>query len=178
MENISRAHVLGTLTILGAAGPLALGAASAASGPKIDPADVILLNGLLASAHGGIQLYNGAFTAKILSAPVSLALNAFASDYNAHRDILVAAITAGGGTPVPEASASQPSPTLAEQAFLESALAYERQTASLYLNAIPAMKNREITKTVASILGVVTAHIALLAEALRQNPAFPSSFVQ
>lgn len=176
MPGISRANILGAITVLGVAGPLAF-SASRAAGAKIDPADVALLNGLLASAHAGIHLYNGAFEAKILTAPVALALNQFATDYNAHRDLLIGVITAGGGVPVPEAATSQVDPTTTEGSFLAGALSFERQTAGIYLVAIPEFKNRELTKAVASILGVVTAHVALLAEALRENPAFPTSFV-
>lgn len=177
MPGISRARVLGAITALGAAGPLAFGAATSATGTKIDPADIVLLNGLLASAQAGLDLYNGAVRAKILSAPVALATTQFANDHAAHRDLLSAAITAGGGVPVPEAPAAVVDPSTAEATFLGGALSFERQTATLYLAAIPALKNRELTKTAASILGVITAHVALLAEALRQDPAFPTSFV-
>jgi len=177
LPGVSRAHVLRAITLLGAAGPLAFGASSSAAGAKIDPADVILLNGLLATAQAGVHLYNGAFAAKILSAPVALATNQFATDHAAHRDLLIAVITAGSGIPVPELATSQVDPTTTEASFLAGALSFERQTAGIYLAAVPELKNRELTRNVASILGVITAHVALLAEALRLNPAFPSSFV-
>jgi hypothetical protein len=176
LDAVSRAHVLGAITVLGTAGPLAFGAASAA-GAKIDPADVTLLNNLLSSAQAGVHLYNTALAAKILSAPVAAAILQFANDHAAHRDVLISVVTAGGGTPVAEVPGSQVEATTAESAFLAGALVFERQTAQNYLAAIPAFKNRELTKTVASIMGVITAHVALLAEALRENPAFPTSFV-
>jgi hypothetical protein len=176
MPGVSRARALGAITVFGVAGPLAVAAGSAA-GAKIDPADVTILNTLLQSANAGVHLYNAAVTAKILSAPVSVATNQFAADHAAHRDVLIAVITAGGGEPIPEGPTSQVDPSTTEAAFLAGALTFERQTVGNYLNAVPALKNRELTKTVASILGVIAAHVALLAEALRENPAFPTSFV-
>jgi hypothetical protein len=64
-----------------------------------------------------------------------------------------------------------------EADFLAFALSTERQLASSYLAAVPQFKNRDLAKTAASILGVDTAHVAVLSEALRQYPPYPGGFV-
>jgi hypothetical protein len=68
-------------------------------------------------------------------------------------------------------------PPKTEADVLANALAFEKQLASYYLAAIPQFKNRDLAKTAASILGVDATHVALLAEALRQSPAYPGGFL-
>jgi len=181
MQGLSRARALGALAAIAAAAPLAVDAAKSAT--REDPADVKLLNGLLDTANAGVALYNGAITANVLSPAVAVTIAQFAGDHAAHRDALIALISSSGGQPVSSAAAAAaptaaaPTPLHSDAELLPAALAFERQATGFYLSSIAAFKNRDFAKTAASILGVDAAHVALLAEALRQNPAFPTNFV-
>ncbi|MBC5822155.1 MAG: ferritin-like domain-containing protein [Candidatus Eremiobacteraeota bacterium] len=68
-------------------------------------------------------------------------------------------------------------PLHAEIDVLGFAYTIERMLADVHLAPVATYRNRDYAKTAASILGVETTHVALLAEALRRNPAYPSSFV-
>ena len=104
-------------------------------------------------------------------------MNVFVTDHTAHRDALIAAITAGGQTPGTDL-ATLDTPTLGNEAeFLNYAYTVERSLASGHLAAVAGFHNRDYAKTAASILGVETTHVALLAEALRKGSAYPTSFV-
>jgi hypothetical protein len=89
---------------------------------------------------------------------------------------LVALVQQAGQTPSSDTTALEAPAMKAEADLLAFALGIERQLASAYLSSVPQYKNRDFAKTAAAILGVDTTHVALLAEALRQNPAYPGSF--
>jgi bacterioferritin (cytochrome b1) len=175
MQVVSRAQALGALGAAAVAAPLAVETAGAAG--REDAADLKLLNSLLQTANAGVALYNGAITANVLTPAVAVTIGQFAGDHAAHRDALIALISSGGGQPDATAAPSAPVPPHSDAELLPAALAFERQATGIYLSSIAAFKNRDYAKTAASILGVDAAHVALLAEALRQNPAFPTNFV-
>jgi bacterioferritin (cytochrome b1) len=175
MQGLSRARALGVLGAIAAATPLVVRTAQSAA--REDPADIKLLNSLLDTANAGVALYNSAITANVLSAPVAVTIGQFAGDHAAHRDALIALISSSGGQPNASAAAQAPTPPHSDAELLPAALAFERQATGVYLSSIAEFKNRDYAKTAASILGVDAAHVALLAEALRQNPAFPTNFV-
>ena len=175
MSTLSRAHALGALAALGLAAPLISNCTLAAD--KIDPADLKTLGSALALERAALDAYGKAVDSKALSAPVLAVVNLFVADHTAHRDALIAAITAGGQTPGTDL-APLDTPTLQTEAdILNYAYGVERTLANGHLTAVPAFRNRDFAKTAASILGVETTHVALLAEALRKGNAYPSSFV-
>ncbi len=172
---ISRASALGAVAALGTVGPLAL--LPARSADRADPGDVKLLEGALALELAAIAAYAAAATAN-LSPPVAAVLTQFSDDHSAHRDAVAALVQQAGQTPVSEpAPLPDVAPPHVERDALTGALTLERQLASYYLAAVPEFKNRDLAKTAASILGVDATHVALLAEALRQNPAYPGGFL-
>lgn len=172
---ISRVSALGAVAALGTVGPLAL--LPALSAERADPGDVKLLEGALELELAAIKAYGDA-AAGNLSAPVAATLMQFSNDHSAHRDALLALVQQAGQTPGTDA-ATVPAvvqPQL-ERDALAGALTLERQLASSYLAAVPEFKNRDLAKTAASILGVDATHVALLSEALRENPAYPGGFL-
>jgi len=100
----------------------------------------------------------------------------FVADHVAHRDALIAAVRAAGAVPS-EGIAHLNYPTLDSQvAILHFARGVEEKAASTYLSVVPEFSNRALAQAAASILGVETTPVALLAQA-RGEPSYPSSFV-
>lgn len=172
---ISRARALGAVAALGTIGSFALLPARAAE--HADPGDLKLLEGALELELAAIKAYGDAAAAN-LSAPVAATLAQFSNDHAAHRDALTALVQQAGQTPGTDATTlSINADSHIERDALIGALTLERQLASYYLGAIPEFKNRDLAKTAASILGVDATHVALLSEALRENPAYPGGFL-
>lgn len=150
---------------------------SFAAGPKIDPADVALLNNALAMEHALIKAYGDAVAGNALTPPVAAVLREFMNDHAAHRDALVAAIQKGGAAPTADTAPFQYPTLTSEGAALSVAYQLERIGANAYAGAIPSFKNRDYSGNAASILGVETTHVALLAEALKKGSPYPGGFV-
>ena len=174
MTSIPRARAVAALAALGIAAPL--GARSAGAAERVDAGDVGLLNAAMGLERAAIKIYADAVTANLLSAAVAGVTNQFSADHAAHLSALVALVQQAGQTPSNDTTAVAVPVMKAEADVLAFALGVERQLASTYLAAVPQYKNREYAKTAAAILGVDTTHVALLAEALRQNPAYPGGF--
>lgn len=175
MSTLSRARTLGVVAALGLGAPLFTHCADAAD--RFDPSDLKALGAALALERAALDTYAKAVEAKALSTPVLAVVSGFVADHTAHRDALVAAITALGQTPGTDL-APLDTPTLQNEADrLNYAYTVERALANAHLAAVAAFRNRDYAKTAASILGVETTHVALLAEALRKGSAYPSSFV-
>ena len=175
MATLSRAHILGAVAALGLGAPLLVHDSVAAD--RFDPSDLKALGTALALERAALDAYGKAIDSKALSAPVVAAVNVFVTDHTAHRDALIAAITALGQTPGTDL-ATLDTPTLGNEAdILNYAYSIERTLANAHLSAVPTFHNRDYAKTAASILGVETTHVALLAEALRKGNAYPTSFV-
>ena len=176
MPNISRASALGAATAAVVAAP-ALFQRLALAASKADPADIKLLNIGIPLERAAIKAYADAAATNLLSPQVLVILKSFMADHQAHLDALAAAVTQGGATPSPD-TATLTVPTLANELdILNFAYTVERLAASTYLSTIAQFKNRDLATTAAAIMGVETTHVALLAEALKKNPAYPSSFV-
>ncbi len=175
MSTYTRARALAAAGALGLAAPLLNQCAFAAD--KVDADDVKSIATELALERAAVKAYTDSAALGVVSPPVLAVLNGFLADHTAHRDALIAALTAAGQQ-VPQDPAPLDTPTLhAEADVLSFAYTVERMLADAHLGAVPAFKNRDYAKTAASILGIETTHVALLAEALRKNPAYPSSFV-
>jgi len=172
---ITRAALLGAGSAIALVGvPLMTQLVEAATRAEID--DLASLNAQIELENAGIKAYADARATGLLDAPLLTVAGRFASDHLAHREALSAAIFAGGGTPSLETA------TLVYPAFktkhdvLEFALSVERKAASTYLSVISDLKDRRLAELVASILGVETTHVALLASALGQV-VYASAFV-
>jgi len=175
MVLISRLRALGALTAIGAVAAVRSSAAGAAS--RADADDVKLLNTAIGLELAAIKMYADAVTANLLTPVVANVTNQFSADHAAHRDALTAQVQQGGQTPTSDPAPLQSPPMKTEADFLAFALSAERQLATTYLSAVPQFRNRDLARIAASILGVDTAHVALLSEALRQTPAYPGGFV-
>ncbi|HEY8314859.1 MAG TPA: DUF4439 domain-containing protein [Candidatus Baltobacteraceae bacterium] len=176
MSNISRARLLASATAIGVLGlPLLTAFVDAAQ--NADPADLATLNTAIELERAGIKAYDDAAATKLLSPGVLAVALGFKKDHEAHRDALIAAVKAGGGTPS-TATAKLDYPALKSQSdILAFAKTVEERAASTYLSVIPDFKNRALAGVAASILGVETTHVTLLAQALNELPAYKSGFV-
>ena len=176
MPNITRSSALGATSAVALAAPLVF-ANFARAAQRADAGDIKLLNTAIPVERAAIKAYADAAALNVLSPSVLAVLRGFMADHTAHLDALVAAVTQGGATPAPESATLQTPPLKTEIDILDYAYTVERLAANTYLGTIAQFKNRDLATTAASILGVETTHVALLAEALRKNPAYPSSFV-
>jgi hypothetical protein len=175
MSIVTRASVLGATVGVLALGRVAATAVSAAE--RVDPGDVRALNASLASERAAYKAYADALATTVLTPPVSAVLARFQSEHGAHRDALAAALTQAGQTPSADAGTVAPESFGAEGDVLAYAYALERAQAEAYVLTVGPYKNRDFATLAASILGVTTARVALLAEALRRGPAYPTALV-
>ncbi|GAC1568608.1 MAG: hypothetical protein NVS2B3_13120 [Vulcanimicrobiaceae bacterium] len=175
MPLFSRANALGAVTALVLASQAPTRFAGAAA--KIDANDVKVLGRAIAFERAALKAYADAVATTGLSPRVIAALKGFSSDHQMQIDALVLAISQGGASAGSE-SANIATPTLSSEADVLSFIyTVERLGASTYLDTIAQFHNRDFATTAASILGVATTHVALLAEALKKTPAYPSGFV-
>jgi rubrerythrin len=136
------------------------------------PRDIATLNSAIPLERAGIKAYQDAASLGILSAPVLAVATGFMNDHMAHRDALIAAVKASGGTPSEE-TAKLTYPSLKTEAeILAFAESVERQAASAYLAVFPVLEDKALAKAAASILGVETMHVGILATVLRQGAPY------
>jgi hypothetical protein len=177
MSMITRAKALGAASAVALVGPaLMTNFLMAAEG--MDPGDIKILNVAIELERAGIKAYTDAAGTGLLT-PGTLAIaKGFLGDHTAHRDALIAAVKAGGGTPSEATTHLDYPPLKSEADILNFAYVVERTAANTYLSVIPAFKNRDLAKVAASILGVETTHVAILGFALKKgSEPYPSSFV-
>jgi ABC-type nitrate/sulfonate/bicarbonate transport system substrate-binding protein len=174
---LSRAKALGAASAIALVGPTMMtNFLLAAEG--MDPSDVKILNVAIALERAGIKAYTDAAGTGLLTPGVLAVAKGFMSDHIAHRDALIAAVKAGGGTPTDDTTQLTYPPLKTEDDILEFAYSVERDAASTYLSVLPAFKNRDLAKTAGAILGVETTHVAILAYVLKKGTEpYPSSFV-
>jgi hypothetical protein len=171
MSNFSRGRLLTVVpaTAVFASGLVAMfqTIAEAAS-----PHDIAILNSAIPLERAGIKAYQDAAGLGILSGPVLDVAKGFMSDHMAHRDALIAAVKAGGGTP--DNSTTQLTyPTLKTQAdILRFAESVEKQAAAAYFGAFPQLQDHNLAKAAVSILGVETMHVGYLAAALGEGAPY------
>jgi rubrerythrin len=139
--------------------------------------DIESLNSAIELERAGIKAYADAAATGLLSAQILEVAKNFMADHVAHRDALIAAVTAGGGTPS-AATAHLDYPRLASSDdVLEFAMTVERKAASTYLSVIPDFQDRQLAQVAASILGVEATHVTTLAAVLGARRSYPSGFV-
>ncbi len=176
MPKITRSSALGAASAVALAAPLVF-ANFARAAQKADAGDIKLLDTAIPLERAAIKAYADAAALNVLSPSVLAVLKGFMADHQAHLDALTAAVTQGGATPS-QATATLPIATLKTEAdVLGYAYTVERLAANAYLGTVAQFKNRDLATTAAAIMGVETTHVALLAEALRKNPAYPTGFV-
>ncbi len=175
MKPLSRARLLTFGSAAGLVGvPLLTQLAAAAQ--AADPGDIDTLNTAIALERAGIKAYADAAATGLLSKPVLTLAGRFVADHTAHRDALIGAVRAAGFTPTTAIAPIATPPLHTERDVLAFANVVEMKAASTYLSVIPDLKDRTLAGVAASILGVETTHVALLAEAL-QTRVYASGFV-
>ena len=165
MPYISRSQLLAFGSAAGVFSiPLLTALAGAAQ--NADPADIATLNTAIELERAGIKAYADAGATGLLSKPVLALAGRFVADHTAHRDALIGAVRSAGATPSAQTAAIA-TPTLAnEHDVLAFANTVEMKAAATYLSVIPDLHDRNLAGVAASILGVETTHVALLAQAL------------
>lgn len=174
---ISRGRVLFSGVALGVLGLPALSAfveaASAAS-----PDDIAILNAGIELERAAVKAYSDAAGTGLLSAHVGAVAEGFKRDHEAHLGALTAAVQAAGGVASTKAVAIPYPPLKTEKDILNFARSVEEKAASTYLSVVPELNDRNLAKVAASILGIETTHVTLLAAALNDLPAYPGAFVR
>jgi hypothetical protein len=176
MYTISRSSLFGAASAIALVGLPLMSAFVEAAG-NADPADLSSLNAAIELERAGIKAYADAAGTGLVSPPVLKVAQGFMADHAAHRDALIAAVRAGGGTPS-DATAKLDYPSLkSEKDILAFAMVVEEKAASTYLSVVPDLKDRKLAQAAASILGIETMHVAILAQALGQPSPYTSAFV-
>jgi len=177
MTSVSRVRFLFSSAAIAAIGlPLLTKLADAAA--TIDPADLQALNSSIELEAASMKVYNAAIATQLLSDKTVALASAFRDDHQAHLDALSGAVRASENTPSEQVAAIEYPALRTENAILAFARGIEEKAASTYLEIIPAFKNRDLAGIVASILGIETTHVALLAQVLGDFPAYTTGFVE
>jgi len=143
-----------------------------------DPGDLDTLNAAIEIERAGIKAYDDAASTKLLSPKVLSVALIFKRYHQTHLAALAAAVESGGGK-VTDKTAHFDYPKLAtESDVLAFAQVVEEKAASTYLSVIPEFKDRELAQVAASIMGVETIHVGILAQVLNAFPPYPSGFVK
>jgi rubrerythrin len=168
---VSRSKILAAGSALTVFGPAVI-AAMVQAAEAADEGDIKILNTAIPLELAAIKAYTDAAGLNLLQPAVLQVAVGFRTDHQAHADALAAAVRAAGATPVTTPVAIT-YPALKSQAdILKFAESLERQAASTYLSVIPVLKDRNLAKTMASILGVETTHVSTLAAALGEGKAY------
>jgi rubrerythrin len=156
---------------------VALACPPAFAATRMAAGDVVLLNDAVESERAAIKAYGTGIASGYLSHSVTGVLNEFLNDHTAHLGALMNALSQAGRVPSDETAPLDVPPLHAEADVLNFAYTIERTAAAKYLDQIPQCSDRDLAKTIASILAVDATHVALLAEALLKNPAYPTGFI-
>lgn len=140
--------------------------------------DVTILNSALGAEQQAIAAYQLGAESGLLQKPVLDLAVQFQGHHKQHAEALAKTVQKLGGTPVvPPRSYSFPKDKLKTQNdVLAFAASLEKGAVSAYLGAVPILKDRELARVAASILGDEAMHWAVLRQALGQNPV-PDAFV-
>ena len=173
MSTLSRAHLIAT------AGSVALAAtcSRALGAERIDPADVKALDASAALERAAGKTYADAAAANVLTPPVATVLARFQGDHASALAALTSAVSQAGQTVTSDVAPTGSETFSSEAAVLAYVYALERTIAFAYVQSVGQYKSRDFAMLAASIAGATTTHVALLAEALRRGPAYPSGLV-
>lgn len=171
----SRRALLGNAATLSVAGVgiMLTGCATSALSATASEAsqDVSILNAAIALEHEGIAAYQIAATSGLLQPAVVDIGVTFQGHHKGHRDALVSAVQALGGTPAEEKSLAEyaidiDAASLKNQTdVLRLALKLERGAANAYLGLIPSL-GVDFHQVAAQMAGDEAFHAAILANAL------------
>jgi hypothetical protein len=168
MSTISRATILTavpTAALFGGFLTSLVTAASAAPSKDID----LLNSAAIPLERAGIKAYEDAAALNILSPGVLTVAKGFLADHKAHLGALEAAVRAAGATPSTDVTALTYPPLKTQEDILKFAESVERTAASAYLSVFPVLEDKNLAKAAASILGIETMHVTVLAAALGQG---------
>lgn len=142
------------------------------------PDDIGILNSALGSEYEAIAAYQIGAESGLMKKPVLTLAVQFQGHHKAHADVLAGTIRELGGRPVsPNAHYTFPTEKLKNQAdVLRFATGLEEGAVSAYLGAVPLFERRELSRAAASILGDEAMHVAVLRQALGEDPV-PAAFV-
>jgi len=148
---------------------------NAVTGPdESDQADVEILNGALDLELLAVAAYKAG--AARLQGRMLEVVKRFLEQEQAHADGLAAAIEDAGGQPN-RAKSSYDFPAMRTQTdVLRFAVDLENTAIAAYIDALPKLTQGDLRATAASIITNEAEHVAVLLEALGQNP-MPSAFV-
>ncbi len=166
------ARALASLALVPAAGTVVALAAD-----RVDAGDVKALNASLALERAAVKAYGDAIGANILTPPVAAVLTRFQSEHTAQQNAIVGALTQASATIGTDVATEDPESFKTEADVLAYAYTLERAIANAYVTSIASYKNRDYATLSASILGVTTTHVALLAEALRRGAPYPTGLI-
>ena len=157
--------------------------ASAAEQQKAGEAadnDVSILNAALAGEYEAAAAYEAAIESRLLQKAVLGLARQFEGQHSAHASLLLATVQNLGGKPAePKKSADYKFPIekmKTQTDVLRFAAGLEKGAVSAYIGAVPLLDDRNLAKAAASILGDEAMHLAILRQALGENPA-PEPFV-
>lgn len=171
MSSFSRGRLLAAAPVAAlTASSLLLAFQSAAQAAS--PGDIAVLNSAIPLERAGIKAYEDAAALNILSPGVLAVAKGFIADHTAHRDALIAAVKASGGVPNPDTLKLTYPPLKTEKDILAFAETVERTAATAYLGVFPVLQDKALAKAAASILGVETMHVAILAGALGEGQPY------
>ena len=137
-----------------------------------------MLNAAIELERAGIKAYDDAASTKLLSPGSTEYANLFQRDHRAHLAVLSAAVSAGGGVPSTKVAVLDYPRLATEKDVLEFARSVEEKAASTYLSVLPDLRDRGLAQAAASILGVESIHVGILAQALGSFPPYPSGLVK
>ena len=139
-----------------------------------DQADVEILNGVLDLELMSVAAYKvgaGRLQGRMLEV-----VKRFLEQEQAHADGLATAITDAGGQPN-RAKSSYDFPAMGSQTdVLRFAVDVENTAIAAYIDALPKLTRGDLRATAASIITNEAEHVAMLLEALGEDPA-PTAFV-
>ena len=170
---------LGKATLSATAVALIVGCESMAAGKgkqmAANPAqDVGILNVALGLEHEAIGAYQLGAESGLLQKPVLDVAVLFQSQHKEHRDALIGAIEAFGGTPVAAKSLDHYAKALkantlkSQTDVLKLAAGLERGAANAYLGVIPSFEDSGLAQVSGRLAADETMHWTVLAQALGQ----------
>jgi rubrerythrin len=164
----------GSAMVLGGCGDSATTPNAVTSPDESDQADVEILNGVLDLELMSVVAYKvgaGRLQGRMLEV-----VKRFLEQEQAHADGLAAAITDAGGQPN-RAKSSYDFPAMRSQTdVLRFAVDVENTAIAAYIDALPKLTRGDLRATAASIITNEAEHVAVLLEALGEDPA-PTAFV-
>jgi rubrerythrin len=147
----------------------------AVTGPdESDEADVEILNGALDLELMSVAAYKTG--AGHLRGQMLEVVKRFLEQEQAHADGLATAITDAGGRPNRPKSAYDFPAMRSQTGVLRFAVDLENTAIAAYVDALPKLTEGDLRATVASIITNEAEHVAVLLDALGEDP-IPSAFV-